>query len=379
VPPSHYNRSSVEAEYSRSQVYAHAHVHGPRSHVSIPTIRACWAHTHTITTSFSTLFTMDPLQIQSIQATIANLQAEVQRQRDEILVLRSQAPTKPKPSLPDPEKFNGQSHKFDTWLPSIKAKLQVDNQAIGDSVAHFYYVFLNLESHVQAMVLPQLSQAEESSTWNYNTILNQLARVYDNPNKVQEAKDKLLSLRQGTDSVPLYISKFERVLYEARGQDWPDINKISVFRNGLNSTIRGRLNQQLNLPARYPEFVRIVQQLSGRSTTTTTSSSTPSTALVHSGQSRGLDPMDINSISLNAIDIGPTAPRARSVSPARREQYRKEGRCVRCGSYDHWVGNCPLQPYKKQTGRRTLPVESDDDEIDSDWEAEMSRLPRREA
>ena len=82
--------------------------------------------------------------------------------------------------------------------------------------------------------------------------------------------------------------------------------------------------------------------------------------------------MDINSISLNALDIVPTAPWARSVSLARREQYRKEGRCVQHSSYDHWVGNCLLQPYKKQTGRRTLPVESDDDdEIDSDWEAEI--------
>ena len=152
-----------------------------------------------------------------------------------------------------------------------------------------------------------------------------------------------------------------------------------MFRNGLNSTIRGRLNQQLNLPARYPEFVRIVQQLSGRSTTAP-SAPLPSTALVHTSQSRRPEPMDINSISLNAIDISPTVPRARSVSPARREQYRKEGRCVRCGSHDHWVGNCPLQPYKRtmQTGRRTLLVEPDD-EIDSDWEAEMSRLPRREA
>jgi hypothetical protein len=79
------------------------------------------------------------------------------------------------------------------------------------------------------MVLPQLGQAEESNTWDYNTILNQLAQVYDNPNKVQEAEDRLLSLRQGTDSVPLYISKFERVLYKARGQDWPDINKSLCF------------------------------------------------------------------------------------------------------------------------------------------------------
>lgn len=123
---------------------------------------------------------------------------------------------------------------------------------------------LNLESHIQAMVLPQLYQAEESQVWNYITILDQLTRVYDNPNKVQEAEDKLLAIKQGTDSIPAYVAKFERVLYEARGQDWPDVNKISTFRNGLNSVIRNRLAQQLNPPRKYPDFVRVVQQLAGR-------------------------------------------------------------------------------------------------------------------
>jgi hypothetical protein len=47
----------------------------------------------------------------------------------------------------------------------------VDGEAIGDAIAQFYYVYLNLESHVQAMVLPQLSQADETSH-NYNTILD---------------------------------------------------------------------------------------------------------------------------------------------------------------------------------------------------------------
>ena len=46
-----------------------------------------------------------------------------------------------------------------------------------------------------------------------------MTRVYDNPNKVQEAEDKLFTIKQGTDSVPVYIAKFKRVLYEARGQD----------------------------------------------------------------------------------------------------------------------------------------------------------------
>jgi hypothetical protein len=45
------------------------------------------------------------------------------------------------------------------------------------------------------MVLPQLSQAETADLWDYNTILNQLSRVYNNPNKVQEAEDKLLLVK----------------------------------------------------------------------------------------------------------------------------------------------------------------------------------------
>ena len=126
---------------------------------------------------------------------------------------------------------------FDSWLPSIKVKLHVDGEAIGDAMAQFYYVYLNLESQVQATVLPQLTMAEEKEIWDFNTILEQLKRVFDNPNKVQEAEDRLFTLKQGLESIPNYIAKFERVLYKAKGQDWPDVNKISTFRNGLSSTI----------------------------------------------------------------------------------------------------------------------------------------------
>jgi len=284
---------------------------------------------------------MDPIQV---QAALAELRAEVQRQRDELILLRTARP-KPRPSLPDPEKFNGQSHKFDTWLPSIRAKLRVDGGAIGDIIAQFYYVYLNLESHVQAMVLPQLGHAEEAKLWDYNTILDQLTRVYDNPNKVQEAEDKLLALKQGTDSLHAYIAKFERVLYEARGQNWPDVNKISTFRNGLSSTIRGRLSQQLNLPRTYSEFVRVVQQLAGRSS----GSSSQHPQASSFGNSHG-EPMDLNALTLNSIEL---KPRARSVSPERREKYRAEGRCVRCGSYGHWVNDCTLRPFSP--GPRSKP------------------------
>ena len=95
---------------------------------------------------------MDTLR-QEFSATITELRTEIQRQRDELAVLRSRTNQRLKPALLDPEKFTGQAYKFNTWLPLIKAKLRVDRVAIGDTIAQFYYVYLNLNSHVQAIVL----------------------------------------------------------------------------------------------------------------------------------------------------------------------------------------------------------------------------------
>lgn len=330
---------------------------------------------------------MDALRTEIQQQLRQEFQVTIDALRSEILLLRSQTQpqARPKPSLPDPEKFNGQAHRFDTWLPSIKAKLRVDSLAIGDSVAQFYYVYLNIDSHVQAMVLPQLSQAEEAQQWDFTTILDQLTRVYDNPNKVQEAEDKLLTLKQGTDSLPTYVAKFERVLYEARGQSWPDVNKISAFRNGLSQTIRGRLAQQLNLPRTYPDFIRVVQQLSGRTTSSLAPSSSPSTTLQRPSQpprnETRFEPMDMSTVDMGAFDFNtsdlacprkttilrrptntpppdspPSSPRARPISPQRRQEYRTQGRCVRCGSGMHWVKDCPLDPYSSvgTSGRKVM-------------------------
>jgi hypothetical protein len=182
---------------------------------------------------------MDTFQTQ-VQREFNGLRSEIATLR--VALAKTQA-SRPRPKLPDPEKFAGSTYKFDTWLPSIEAKLAVDGTAIGDATAQFYYVYLNLDSSVQSMVLPQLSYAKHTQSWDYQTILDQLSRVYDNPNKQSEAEDKLHALRQGNNSLPAYIAKFERTLYEANGQSWPDINKISSFCNGLNSAIRSRLAQ----------------------------------------------------------------------------------------------------------------------------------------
>jgi len=159
------------------------------------------------------------------------------------------------------------------------------------------------------------------------------------------------------DSVSSYIAKFERVLYEAKGQDWPDVNKISTFRNGLSSTIRNHLAQQLNLPHKYPDFIRVIQQLAAHSHVPTTGNPSGNGSNSHG------DPMDTSLGAIisvidpvNTADAAKSSPsppprRARSISPSRREQYWLEGRCVRCGSHNHWVSECSLSSYTSGRGK----------------------------
>ena len=99
---------------------------------------------------FSTNFTdiplrMDPTLQTQVKCEFDGLRAEIATLR--IALAKTQA-SRPRPKLPDPEKFTGSTYKFDTWLPLIEAKLAIDGTAIGDATAQFYYVYLNLDSSV---------------------------------------------------------------------------------------------------------------------------------------------------------------------------------------------------------------------------------------
>lgn len=142
---------------------------------------------------------MDPAQQRRTEllARLDALQQQVATLRQELPTLRSAFPQnnqlqsaavsvaiqtsvseRHEPVLPDPRRFSGDACGFHIWLPSIKAKLRIDGDAIGDDYAKFYYVYINLDSSVQAMLLPQVQASEGAKEWDYNTLLTQLERIY---------------------------------------------------------------------------------------------------------------------------------------------------------------------------------------------------------
>jgi hypothetical protein len=300
---------------------------------------------------------MDPRQqLQELAARLESQAAVITNLQSQLLALSSAAAVnasiRPRPALPDPAKFDGKAYHFDTWLPAIKAKLRVDGAALGDSIAQFYYVYDRLESTVQSIVLPQLARAEEDEVWSYQSILDQLSRAYDNPNKTQEAEERLHRIDQGSDPVPTYILRFERQLYEARGHKWSDDRKIAAFRYGLSTTIKNRLATQLELPTKYSKFLRVVQQLSSRSAAPSTLPSAHAQHHVSRPSNARADPMDLSTLEIGAIDVAFTQPtRVRPTSPT-RQSYKESGACMRCGSYDHWLDEC-LVPARLSSASRS--------------------------
>ena len=92
--------------------------------------------------------------------------------------------------------------------------------------------------------------------------------------------------------------------------------------------------------------------------------------------------MDLNTIGALTFEE-PASPsqqpitqilRARSTSPADREQRREQGKCVRCGGYGHWVKECPAKAYNDKTLGSgpskivvsALDVDTEDEELGSD-------------
>jgi hypothetical protein len=287
----------------------------------------------------------DPIQqLQAeFQALRAGLHQEIQSLQNEIQTLRATlsiianttTTTRPRAVLPIPTKFDGKQYRFKTWLPTIKAKIAVDGQAIGDETAKFYFVWDNLEPSIQAMVLPQLANAEENGQWNWEEIIHQLERVYTNPNETREAQQAIHKVKQQeNEQLTAYIARFERILHEAKGRDWPPAVKISTFRQGLNASIQRALDSQLQLPDQYPEFLQATQRLATRSATYSGSRTAPTTQ--H-------DKMDLSAVGINTVELATVDTRAKAVSPQQREQWRRAGCCVRCGSQNHWVQSCPKQ------------------------------------
>ena len=103
-------------------------------------------------------------------------------------------------------------------------------------------MYNSLTPSVQGLVIAYVRRLEERGEWKPHALLEHLQRSYDDPNKAKKAGQRLRELQQGGTSATAYLPRFERTLFKAGADAWPDDAKITTLVGGFNKDTRQRLN-----------------------------------------------------------------------------------------------------------------------------------------
>jgi hypothetical protein len=173
-----------------------------------------------------------------------------------------QKPAKRKPTLPDPQRFDGTRKRFRAWQLEMQSKLRVDGVAIGSPSDQFAYIYARLDQIPQSMAAAFFERGGPDGRFDPDMFMQYLVSCYADPNAEQRALARLETMRQGSkESFAAFLPKFEKELAESGGATWADSVRINTLKRVINQELRTHLAGQLSLPREYPAFVNALQTL----------------------------------------------------------------------------------------------------------------------
>lgn len=276
---------------------------------------------------------------------------------------------KRKPTLPDPQRFNGNRKDFRTWQLEMQSKLRVDGPAIGDSFDQFAYIFARLDKTPQGMAAAFFEKGVRENCYSPSQFMDYLATCYGDPNGQQRAMDRLEGMHQkDRESFATFLPRFEKELADSGGATWDDVVRISHLKRSINSTMREELVGQLSLPTTYPEYVNALQSLGSNLeehriyTSRKPSHPIPDkrgTPRQSHAKLPSPEPMDWERTKVNTAN---SQRKAKWVSDGELQERRERRVCLRCGRKGHFIKQCnqsPATPPTRVSRTRTRFTEED--------------------
>jgi hypothetical protein len=262
---------------------------------------------------------------------------------------RTETSYRPKPRLPDPKLFGGNTSDWPTWRISMENKLSVDGEAIGSPQDQFMYIFSRLEK--LAWKNTGTFVKLRRNTGEPQALLDYLENIYGDPNIKARAARRLHQIRQPEDmSFSRFLPRLEKEFADADALEWHDEAKRQILLGALNKTMTNSLMNR-GIPATFSNLISRLHEISSdmdaldiNKTERTRRPRPPK---------RDDDEMDwAPTVSINRAEShtkhhrpeGGSPKQARWVSQDELDQRRAEGRCLRCGRSGHLIAKCALLP-----------------------------------
>lgn len=292
----------------------------------------------------------------------------------------------PRPRHPDPEPFSGEDQK--DYLPfqmNLRTKFIIDAACYPTEEEKVYYAYSRLSGKASQRMLPWLKAKQDQNTpVRWGDFTQALDKAFDDPDRQRKALVRVNTMKQGKKTLEEFLNEFDGELLNAGGVTWTDAQKKAL----LDTAIHWQLLQGMvgieqaqsyegycNQLRRIDHDLQRIEQLSRKGKRMTTANPPPHPT------PKDTDQMDWEptTAQLAATERRKTMPRTN-----RREQQwasdevlqtrRSQGRCLRCGSQDHFVRNCQEPLSQSQRPNRIAIVESTTQKQEEDQTLEDSRL-----
>ena len=165
-----------------------------------------------------------------------------------------------RPRAPKLSSFDGQRTNYKPWRIEVTNKLVVDGPIMGGEYGKISAIYAALDPAPKKNMASTVQRMLASPTPNVMLFLEHLDVSYGNPHEVQQALQKLNSLRQGTRSFITFLPEFERLLSEAGGDNWPEEVKIDRLCNAVSVEILGDTTN-VPLPKDYLGTVNMLRSI----------------------------------------------------------------------------------------------------------------------
>lgn len=298
----------------------------------------------------------------SLSDRIARLEAERDNANARLNTLAGQAPpnvttTPPsqrtRPRFPEVETYShDRPAEFPVFQHKLRAKLEVDKAAIGDSESDLVdYAFSRLTGKAATMVLPWVDKNRAHHT-EYTTarFFGLMEERFEDRAQSEKALHRLLTMSQGSRSLDEYVREIETLVMQAGGWGWDDRAKIGYMENGLRQEMREGM--AFSAPANesfvnYCERARraadgLSRARQGRRLPHQVRTSGPrngsgwfAPSHTTNNSHTGVEPMELDSIQR-------TGRRAKWVDDTEVTRRRAAGECLRCSAKGHMVSSCPF-------------------------------------
>ncbi|POS81975.1 hypothetical protein EPUL_006623 [Erysiphe pulchra] len=245
--------------------------------------------------------------------------------------------------------FKGNKENFPVWKDSILMKLKSNPRHFPNEKSKMNFVYSKMSGDCQAHLHSWISEGELLFP-SLDAMFDLLGTLFDDPNRVRDAKARLFSNHQRNKPFSSWIAEIRRDAAIA-GYDKHlgplrdliflnlsfELKQAVVHEKDIDNLDLDRAIARLqDIDNKQRSLAALASKLRYRSPVIPSISASSydyqSTQLT---TTQGGDAMD-----LSAVNVRPHGP----LSPQEKERRRKLGLCIYCGGTGHVIRNCPIKP-----------------------------------